>query len=271
MFVSYDGMDIRLNSRKEVDSMKQKDYYNILGVSEQASEAEIKQAYRKLAKQWHPDRNPDNSSAETKFKEISEAYETLGDTEKRRRYDELRKYGAGQAPGSMSWEDFSSRFGGFRTENAQEFTWGFEGQDLNDIFASLFGGGGMREQRTRRKPTGYTARQQTRSDHAEPQATADPFFKRKGNDAYVDITLNLAQVLLGSTIRVRTPNGKRVNVRIQPGTQPGAMLRLKGMGFAGPPATGDLYIRSTLSIPAQLNEEQQQLVRSLAESLGMKH
>ena len=251
--------------------MQQKDYYTILGVAEQANEQEIKKAYRSLAKKWHPDKNPENAGAEAKFKEASDAYEVLGDADKRRRYDELRKYGAGQAKGSMSWEDFNSRFGGVRTENAREFTWGFDGGNLNDIFADLFGGKKERRTRPRRPAPGYAMREDVGTSDGPPQATEDPFFKRKGNDAYVDISLNIAQLLLGSTIRVRTPNGKRANVRIKPGTQPEAMLRLRGMGFESSAGQGDLYIRTHVVLPVSLNEEQQHLAQQLAESLGLKH
>jgi DnaJ-class molecular chaperone len=140
--------------------MKQKNYYEILQVSESASESEIKQAYRKLAKEYHPDRHPDDKSAEAKFKEIGEAYEVLKDVEKRRKYDELRRYGAGEAQGSMSYEDFINRFGGGRNAGGrstggrapggeqEEFTWGFGG-GLDDIFSQLFGGG---KTETRRSP-----------------------------------------------------------------------------------------------------------------------
>jgi DnaJ-class molecular chaperone len=252
--------------------MKQKDYYQILGIKETAEETEIKQAYRNLAKKWHPDRNPEDASAEGKFKEISEAYEVLGDKEKRRRYDELRKYGSGGAPGSMSWEDFSSRFGGVRTENAREFTWGFDGDNLNDIFADLFGGKRERRsrpQRTQQQRPFSQSRNQPSDD--SPQSTSDPFFKRRGQDAYVDITLNIAQALLGSTIRVRTPGGKKVNVRIQPGTQPEAVLRLRGLGYETGAGSGDLFIQTHISIPDNLTEAQQEKVRELAEALSLKH
>ena len=251
--------------------MQQKDYYTILGVAEKASEQEIKKAYRSLAKQWHPDKNPGNDSAETKFKEVSEAYEILGDADKRRRYDELRKYGSGQQPGSMSWEDFNSRFGGVRTDNAREFTWGFDGGGLNDVFADLFGGKKERRTKQRRSATGPSMRSEVGINPDEPQPTDDPFFKRKGSDAYVEITLNITQALLGSTIRVRTPNGKRVNVRVQPGTQPEASLRLRGMGYESNVGAGDLYIRLHLSIPQQLTDEQKALVAQLAGTLDLKH
>ncbi|MFA6233666.1 MAG: DnaJ domain-containing protein [Bacteroidota bacterium] len=254
--------------------MNQKNYYDILHVSETASEAEIKQAYRKLVKQFHPDKHPDDKSAEGKFKEVGEAYEVLKDPEKRRKYDELRRYGAGQAPGSMSYEDFINRFGGSanRGGEQEEFNWGFGG-GLDDIFSQLFSGAGSRTRRAPKRGAGtrFTSGgpRQT-SESVEPQATTDAFFKRKENDAYVDIPINLAQAILGSTIRVRTPQGKKVHVKIAAGTQPEAVLRVRGMGFSDHGQSGDLYIRTHLSIPVGLTEEQKLTAAALLRELGMR-
>ncbi len=255
--------------------MKQKNYYEILGVTENAGEDEIKKAFRKLAKQHHPDKNAGKASSEAKFKEISEAYETLGDADKRRKYDELRKYGAGGADSSMSYEDFMNRFGGQRSpHNPQdEFTWGFGGS-LDDIFSSLFGGRGARSQQRTSSPFENRfspQRSATAQELSEPQATSDPFFKRKGVDAYVDIPLNLAQVLLGSTIRVRTPQGKRVNMKIPSGTQPEAVFRLRGQGFQSAARIGDLFVQTHLALPEKLTTEQKRLIGELAEILNLKY
>ena len=108
-------------------------------------------------------------------------------------------------------------------------------------------------------------------ESGEPRATDDPFFKRKGNDAYVDVTVNLAQALLGSKMRVRTPTGQSVVVRIPAGIKPEAVLRVRGMGYASGPGSGDLYIRTHLSLPEHLSAEQHDLVKNLAKSLGMKY
>lgn len=266
--------------------MEQKNFYDILGVSESASADEIKKAYRRLVKEHHPDRHPGDAGAEARFKELGEAYDVLKDPEKRRKYDELRRYGAGQAPGSMSYEDFMSRFGGYRSESGvEEETWGFGG-GLDDIFSQLFGG---RHSGTRRESAGRESVRRPRSggfrfdfgggQHAgqaqaspsdEPVPTADSFFKRKGDDAYVDIPVNLAQVMLGSTVRVRTPQGKKVNVRIAAGTQPEAVLRLRGMGFADRGRQGDLYIRTHLRLPEPGDEEQRGKLAELFRDMGMK-
>lgn len=262
--------------------MKQKNYYDILHVSESASEDEIKQAYRKLAKEYHPDRHPDDKSAEAKFKEIGEAYEVLKDTEKRRKYDELRRYGMGGAQGSMSYEDFINRFGGSRGAGGEqeEFTWGFGG-GLDDIFSQLFGGGKTETRRNSKRGGGFrfdfggmnrdSGAAKRPQEASEPQATHDSFFKRKGDDAYVDISINLAQALLGSTVRVRTPQGKKVNVRIAPGTQPEAVLRVRGMGFADRGRSGDLYIRTHLALPAEMNEDQKERMATILRELGMRY
>lgn len=259
--------------------MKQKNFYEILGLSQNATEDEIKKAYRKLAKEYHPDRHPDDATAEAKFKEIGEAYEVLKDEEKRRKYDELRRYGSGGQPGSMSYEDFMNRFGGYRdaTGGREEFTWGF-GSGLEDIFSQLFGGGRSEPTRASKRgggfrfdfgasDTGTTARRDT----SEPQTTSDAFFKRKGDDAYADISINLAQALLGSTIRVRTPQGSRVNVRIAAGTQPGALLRIPGMGFEGRGKRGDLYIRTNLTIPTTLTQAQKEALAAMFKELGLRY
>ena len=263
--------------------MKQKNFYEILGLSESASGDEIKKAYRKLAKQFHPDRHPDDPAAEAKFKEIGEAYEVLKDTEKRRKYDELRRYGAGQQADSMSYEDFMNRFGGYRDASSgrEEFTWGFGG-GLEDIFSQLFGGQRSDQHRSEGRGGGFrfdfggaksgTKRNATRgTDTTEPYVTTDAFFKRKGDDAYVDIPINLAQALLGSTIRVRTPQGKKVNVRITPGTQPGAVLRVPRMGFGDTVHHGDLYIRTKLVLPSKLTEAQKEKLAAIFDELGMRH
>lgn len=254
--------------------MKQKNYYEILGVSENATEAEIKKVFRTLAKECHPDRNPGKPAAEARFKEINEAYEVLGDAEKRKKYDQLRRYSAHGAPGdSMSYEDFVRNFGGQSGSGGErEFTWGFDTGSLGDIFSSLFGGS-TREQ-TPRSP--FTREFRTRSTSRpaasrEPRATDDPFFKRKGNDAYVDVPINLGQALLGSKIRVRTPSGQSVVVRIPAGIKPEATLRVRGMGYQSGPAAGDLFIRTHLALPESLTAEQRELVEKLARSLGLKH
>ena len=256
--------------------MKQKNYYDILGVAETADLNEIKKAYRRLAKKCHPDHNPGDTAAEERFKEVSEAYEVVGDVEKRKRYDELRRYSEHGGGGSqeMSYEEFMRRFGGHQSSgptDSEDFTWGFGGSSLDDIFTNLFGATRQgRAQRSRR--AAHTEKVGRSTNNNEPAPTADSFFKRKENDAFVDVDVNIAQTLLGSKIRVRTPSGKSVHVRIQPGMQPGSVLRVRGMGYEnGYGGAGDLYIRTRLVLPMHLTDEQQRIAKEFASALGLKY
>jgi molecular chaperone DnaJ len=132
--------------------MSKKDYYKILGVAESASETEMKQAFRKLAKEYHPDRRPGDKQAEEKFKEINEAYEVLSDQQKRAQYDQFRKYGPanygggfqGGQPGGFDFGDLSDLFSRGRSRpggrQQADDIWGYGG--LGDIFGNIFGQGG---------------------------------------------------------------------------------------------------------------------------------
>ncbi len=138
--------------------MEYKDYYKTLGVDRKASADEIKKAYRKLAMQYHPDRNPDDKKAEERFKEFNEAYQVLSDEKKRARYDQLgSSYSDWQgrgAPGNFNWDDWVSqqggqgRQGGSTQVNIDEL---FGGGTFSDFFSSIFGGGGARQARPRQR------------------------------------------------------------------------------------------------------------------------
>jgi DnaJ-class molecular chaperone len=245
-----------------------KDYYQALGVGDNATDEQIKRAYREIAKKFHPDRNPGDKAAEERFKAASEAYETLGDKEKRAKYDRLRKLGGGAPFGgfgggsgeSMDYEEFMRRFGGpHQRDRGQKRSTGFGGDlSFEDLFGGLFGGKG-RERKGAPPPA------------TEPQPTDDPFFKRLNDDAYVDLPVNLAQLLLGSRVSVRTPGGKRITLRVRPGTDPEKALRVPGMGYQAGSKSGDLFVRLHLSIPKNLTPEQIEAAKKLAEALGLKH
>src|SRR5438105_2249616 len=173
-----------------------KDYYSTLGVAKTATEKEVKQAYRKLARKFHPDVNPGDASAEGKFKEINEAYEVLGDQEKRRKYDELganwRMYeqagGAGGqgAPGAGRNVDFGQGFpggggGGFRTMTEEEMREMFgESDPFSDFFHTFFGGG-----------AGFEEGRRTRGGRARGP--------RQGRDVEQEIELPLEDAFHGTT------------------------------------------------------------------------
>jgi DnaJ-class molecular chaperone len=221
--------------------MEFKDYYATLGVQKGATEKEIKQAFRKLARKFHPDVNPGDKAAEAKFKEINEANEVLSDPEKRRKYDELganwRAYeqaGAGQPGG---WNvNVGGGPGGFRTMTQEEMNAMFgEGDPFSDFFHTFFGGamGGQAEDQGRR------GRGRTRG-------------ARAGRDVEQEIELSLDDAYHGVTRRFSIKHdghARTVDVRIPPGVGDGSRVRISGEGEigAGGGKSGDLYLRIRLA------------------------
>ena len=205
--------------------MEYKDYYKILGVDKRASEREIKQAYRKLARQYHPDVNPDKQ-AEEKFKSINEAHEVLSDPEKRRKYDQLgsnyfRWQQQGGDPSGFDWSRWAAAQQGGRGARVEYDDLGdiFGGGGFSDFFQSIFGGMGA--------PRG--ARRQV---------------SRKGRDYEQIVELTLEEAAHG-TQRVFAGDNDRITVRIPPGVKTGSKVRVAGKGGpgigGGPP--GDLYLK----------------------------
>jgi len=357
----------------------QRDYYQILGVSEAATTDEIKKAFRRLAKQYHPDRNPNNPQASERFKEINEAHDVLSDAEKRKKYDQLRRYGAfsgagqgsgrsgGPAPGGDADFDlsdlgsfgglgdlFSSIFGrrgaGLPLDGEDEIetaisipfrvaalggrvpvtltlpevcpTCSGSGGAPGTTFSTCpeckgrgtisFGQGGFAVQRpcpvcrgrgkvpAQRCPTcqgSGEVRQEKRLTITIPAATEDGtrlrlrgqgakgkgdivvaiqvepdrFFRREGLDVIGVVPINLAQALLGSKIKVGTLDGKRVVLKVPPGTQHGQRFRIPGQGIERNGRRGDQYVEVHVQIPEKLTPEQEAALREFAEKSGMKH
>ncbi|WP_427015615.1 DnaJ C-terminal domain-containing protein [Pseudarthrobacter sp. P1] len=199
-----------------------KDFYKILGLSKDASDADIKKAYRKLARKYHPDTNQGDATAEKTFKDVSEAYSVLSDAEDRQQYDAIRAMGGGArfsaggtgAPGSGGFEDvFGGLFnGGGRGRGSQ----GFGGSGLPPEFADLFGGGG-----------GFGGGFQ--------QPT-------KGADRTASTSISFAGSIRGTTIGLREPNGDVIDVRIPAGIKDGQKVRVKGKGQPGTAGPGDLMV-----------------------------
>ena len=193
--------------------MDYKDYYKILGVDRKASEEDIRKAYRNLAKQHHPDRNPNNKQAEERFKEINEAYQVLSDPKKRQHYDRLGSdYSNWQrrgAPGDFNWEDYVGSSPGGTRVNVEDFEdlFGGSGGGFSDFFRTIFG---MRE--------------------AESART-----RAQGYQQPLDISLD--EAYRGAT-RLLQANGTQKQVRIPAGVRTGSKVRVAGAG----PNGVDLYL-----------------------------
>ncbi len=211
--------------------MAHKDFYEVLGVSRSATEEEIKKAYRKLAKKFHPDVNKGDKAAEEKFKDISEAYETLSDKKKKAEYDAFGAGGfggAGPRPGGGRYYDYSSGPFQYSTYTGPGGGATFDFENLNDIFGDLFGMGGVPK---RGKGFG-----------GAPKSAAV-----RGADRLYAMEIDFLDSVLGKTTKLAIPIGhktEKINVKIPPGVKTGSKIRLAGKGepspAKGPP--GDLYI-----------------------------
>lgn len=190
------------------------DYYKILGVPKTASDKEIKTAYRKLARKYHPDLNPDNKEAEKKFKEINEANEVLSDPVNRKKYDKYGKdwkHGEEQEKAQRQYQQQYSQ----RQSSQQDFS----GQDYSDFFESMFGG--------------------SRSSSSSGRSS-----KFKGQDYNAELHLDLKDVYT-SQKQLLTVNGKKIRLTIPAGVENGQLIKIKGKGgdgLNGGPH-GDLYIK----------------------------
>lgn len=201
----------------------EKDFYKILGVAKDASEADIKKAYRKLARKHHPDTNSGDPQAEKTFKDVSEAYSVLSSKEDREQYDAIRAMGGGarfSAGGAGhnggGFEDvFGDLFGGGRAPRGNT---GFGGSGLPPEFADLFGGGG-----------GFGG------GGFQPQPT-------KGADRTASTSISFAGSINGTKIGLREPNGEVIDVRIPAGIKDGQKVRVKGKGQSGAAGPGDLMV-----------------------------
>lgn len=218
----------------------QKDYYQILGVSENASTEEIKKAYRKLAKKYHPDFNPNDKSAEEKFKEISEAYAVLSDPNARARYDQMRKLGAtGWQQFDFSHFDFEPFFRSFG-KGGRGFS-DLRGFNLDSILKEIFGMnnvGGFDEIIVESGPSGETRFWST-GGRREKTPT-------RGRDVEMEVELDFLQAVSGTVVKLNPPYlGRTLEVKIPAGVDNNSKIRVAGKGepgIAGAP-NGDLYLR----------------------------
>ena len=279
-----------------------KDFYKILGVSKDTPEAEIKKTYRKLARQFHPDSNPGDAKAEAKFKEISEAFSVLSDTEQRKEYDAVRAMGGGArftagGPGqSGGFEDvFSNLFGGGARGFPGGFGGGFDfgpaaGVDLTartsiDFIDSIKGATiklslqGM-EPLNVKIPAGVQDGQKIKlrgkgrpSPNGGPsgdlivtvRVKPHPVFSRDGANLRVTVPVTFTEAALGANILVPTLGGEPVKLKIHPGIPNGRVLRIQGRGVDSGNTRGDLLATIEVAVPAHMSEKAKKALQDFQE------
>ena len=279
----------------------EKDLYKILGVSKNDKPDAVKKAYRKLAKDLHPDKTKGDKKLEDRFKEVSEAYEVLSDDKKRAEYDEMRDaYKSGRIPQGGPQSGYQS--GG----NFQDI---FGGGDPNDIFSTLFGGGRRGPSKgqdlqtettisfrdsifgreinlrlsdqtvTTRVPAGIKdgAKIKLKGRGAPGQGgpgdlfitinvTKHPVYTRDGDNLLMTLPVTFDEAALGADIAVPTLQGEEVKVRLAPGTNNGKVLRLKGRGVTRNHASGDLLITIEVTVPQRLDAKAKKALEEFAEA-----
>lgn len=292
------------------------DYYKLLELTKSASKADIKKAYRRLARKYHPDLNPNNKEAQAKFQQINEAHEVLGDPEKRKKYDEYGKdwKHADQFEQAKRQQAASDGFGG---GGRQSYSGNFDDDTFSDFFEQMFGGRARAEgahRGTHFKGQDFNAELQLRlSDIYESKKHTitvngknirlaipagvengqtikikgnggagvqggpkgdlyitfniqnDTNFRREKDNLYSTEEINLSTAALGGEIYIDTFTGK-VKLKVKPGTQNDAKVKLKGKGFPKYKKEGqfgDLYITYKVKVPEHLTEKQKELFEEL--------
>ncbi|HEX8232813.1 MAG TPA: J domain-containing protein [Caulobacteraceae bacterium] len=229
--------------------MAQQDLYQELGVSRSASAEEVRRAFRKLAKELHPDKNPGDKKAEERFKKVSAAFDILGDPDKRKKYDRGQIDANGHETMGPGFDPFSRGGGGGTRrqgpwDRAEEMQ--FEGVDLNDILGEMFGGGGGRPGRGGGRRGGFGGG-----------------FEARGADVRATLRIDLEDAIAGGTKRIAFSDGRTLDVAIPKGAREGQVLRLKGQGAPGRAGPGDALIEIEVAQHPVYRREDDKLVMDL--------
>ena len=213
------------------------DYYKILGVPRDIPQKDVKKAYLKRAKQFHPDLHPDDPKAKAKFQALNEAYDVLNDPEKRKKYDQ---YGE-QWRQADAFNGASGGYGGFSGGGGSPFD-GFDfsgfkgGSGFSSFFESLFGG--------------------ARSGRS---AGFGGFGQQAPQESQASVNIDMYTAILGGEVIVSLGTGQKLKLKIKPGTQPGSKVRLRGKGQGG----ADLILTYQVSLPEHLSERQKDLLMQM--------
>lgn len=219
------------------------DYYKILGVSKDIPQKDVKKAYLKRTKQFHPDLHPEDPKAKAKFQALQEAYDVIGDPEKRSKYD---RYGEQwRNADAFNAGGHSQTGGGSPFEGFDFSSFGMGGNGFSSFFEQMFGGRG-RSGRSRGGADGM------RSNSGEMNA---------------NVSIDLYTAMLGGEVVIQLSNGSRIKLKVKPETQNGTKVRLRGKGYnRGDGTFGDLIITYNIKLPTNLSERQKELLREMQRS-----
>lgn len=230
-----------------------KNYYDILGIGKSANEAEIKKAYKKQAMQYHPDRNKWDKKAEAKFKEINEAYQTLGDKQKKKSYDQFGSAegnpftgGANPFGGSSRWQSRQSQSTGYEDIFSQ-FSGGGQNSDFGFDIGDLFSGMGWERKKSQKSP-------REESPKAEIEANLDVIEVRE---------IPFMEFLFDSTLTIQTVYGKNLTLKIKSGTKPGTKYKISGKGRSMDGKTGDMYVIVDAKMPKEIPENLKPMLEAI--------
>lgn len=229
------------------------DYYKILGVDKNIPQNEVRKAYLKRAKQFHPDLHPDDPKAKAKFQALNEAFDVIGDAEKRKKYDQYGEQwknadafnaAGGQGGGSYQW---GGAGGGSPFDGFDFGSFGNSGGGFSSFFEQLFGGG--RRRGSSRSTNGFGS---------------EGFGRHSKGDMNANVDIDLYTALLGGNVIIQMQNGTKLKLKVKPETQPGTKVRLRGKGYdRGDGTFGDLIIAYNVTLPTGLTPHQKQLIEEM--------
>lgn len=230
------------------------DYYKILGVDRNIPQDKVREAYRKRAKQFHPDLHPNDPKAKAKFQALNEAYDVISDPEKRKKYDQYgekwreadayaQQGGAGgPGGGQYYWSSDGSAGGGSPFEGFDFSGFGSNGNGFSSFFQDLFGA-----------KSGRTRGSRTRSS-----------MRQNSGEMNASVNIDLYTALLGGEVIIQLGNGSKIKLKVKPETQNGTRVRLRGKGYdRGDGTMGDLIITYNVTLPTNLTERQKELLREM--------
>ena len=246
------------------------DYYKILGVDKNIPQKDVRAAYRKRAKQFHPDLHPNDPKAKAKFQALNEAYEVISDPDKRAKYDQYGEqwrnaeaFGGGGAGGAGGFSGFGGAGGGNPFEGFDFSSFGRNGGGgFSSFFENLFGGG-----RGGFNASGSYGAGSDFGTGGFNTGAGQPGGRHSSGEMNMNVNIDMYTALLGGEGIIKLSNGSKIKLKIKPETQNGTKVRVRGKGYdRGDGTFGDLIITYNVKLPTGLNDRQKELLRQMKDA-----